>query len=101
MSAQPLDARLARLEGSYEQLDHRLGDLAMQMHAGFSQIEARLTTLDSKFDTKIDDLDHRVNTKIDDLDHRLSAKIDSWQWRVTALVVGTWIATIGTIVFRH
>ncbi len=33
MAADALEVRMARLEGSYEQLDKRLGDLAADLHA--------------------------------------------------------------------
>lgn len=71
MSAQPWEPRLARLEGSYEQIDRRLSDLASHMDARFAQVDARF------------------------------AQVDNGLWRLTALVVGTWATTILTILFHH
>lgn len=78
MTAQPWEQRIARLEGAYEQVDRRLG-----------AIDARLETLDRKFDAKIDGIR-------DELGRRL----DGMQWRMTSLIVGTWI-TVMLAIFLH
>ncbi|MGH7660481.1 MAG: hypothetical protein ACRENA_06155 [Vulcanimicrobiaceae bacterium] len=61
MSAQPLEIRMAHLEGAYEQISERLRG-----------IDGRLLALDQKMDS-------------------LARKIDGSQWRMVSLVVGTWI----------
>lgn len=57
MSAQPLDIRLSALEasvehlnGAYEQIDKRLGDLRTDMTGGFARIDQRFEALDRKID---------------------------------------------------
>jgi len=57
MSAQPLDIRLSALEasvehlnGAYEQIDKRLGDLRSDMNAGFARFDQRFDAQDRKAD---------------------------------------------------
>jgi hypothetical protein len=82
MSSEALDVRMARLEGVVDQLDRRLGDLGSSIDARFAQVDARFAQVDARFDA-------------------LDRKVDSSQWRMTALIVGTWIATMSTILIRH
>jgi hypothetical protein len=78
----PLEARMAHLEGAYEQTAQRL--------AGF---DLRFDALDRKIDGKIDALSAKVDGKID----ALSAKVDRhFTWTV-GLIFGTWAAAIATI----
>lgn len=74
MSAQPLEVRMAHLEGAYEQISERLRG-----------IEGRMTALDQKIDTRFDGLDKKLETS---------------QWRMVSLVVGTWI-TLMLAIFLH
>lgn len=53
----PLDVRMARLEGSYEQIDKRLdrvetnpARLEDKMEARFNQVESRFSQVDTKMD---------------------------------------------------
>jgi hypothetical protein len=75
MSAQPLEVRIARLEGAYEQIDKRLGDLTATVNGRFAQVDARLDGLDRK--------------------------VDGLQWRMTSLIIGTWITTILAVLLHH
>jgi hypothetical protein len=57
MSAQPLDIRLSALEasvehlnGAYEQIDKRLGDLRSEMNIGFARADQRFEAIDRKID---------------------------------------------------
>ena len=45
MAADALEVRMARLEGSYEQLDKRLGDLAADLHALRAEFRAEIQGL--------------------------------------------------------
>ena len=81
MSAQPLDIRMAHLEGAYEQISERLRG-----------VDGRLTALDQKIDSRFDSLDQKMGT--------LDRKIDTSQWRVVSLVIGTWI-TLMLAIFLH
>lgn len=75
MSAQPLDVRIASLEGSYHQVSDRLNSIDRRLDGFEQKVDARFSALDSK--------------------------IDGFQWRMTALIVGTWISVIATILFHH
>jgi hypothetical protein len=79
MSAQPLEVRMAHLEGAYEQIDKRLGDLTYSIESRFARVDARLDAL---------------NNKIDD-------RFGGLQWRMTSLIVGTWITTILAVLLHH
>ncbi len=56
MSAQALEVRMAHLEGGYEQINHRLGNveqrlgsLETRMDAGFARIDERFARADARF----------------------------------------------------
>lgn len=87
---------MARLEGSYEQIDRRLGDLAAHLEARFAQVDGRFAQVDARFaqvDGRFDQMDGRIGA--------LERKVDSVQWRLTALIVGTWATTMLTILFHR
>ena len=57
MSAQPIDLRLsalessmAHLDGAYEQIDKRLGDLRSDMTAGFLRVDQRFDSAGRKIE---------------------------------------------------
>lgn len=67
--------RLSRLEGAYEQVDQRLGDLTTsmeslreEMNTRLDGVDRRIDTMDVKFDGKFDslrrDIDNKINTLI-------------------------------------
>ena len=89
MSGQPLEVQMAHLEGGYEQLDKRLGDLASSIDSRFAQIDARFAQVDSRFG--------QVELRLDGLGRRL----DGFQWRMTSLIVVTWITTMLAILLKH
>lgn len=68
MSAQPLEARLAHVEGAFVQVGERL-----------NSIDRRLDTLEHTMESRFSQVDARFN------------------W-LTGMVLGTWITTILTIV---
>ena len=75
MSVQPWEPRLARLEGSFEQIDRRLGDLASSVDTRFAQVDTRLAALEKK--------------------------VDGLGWKLVTLIVGTWITTMLAVLFHH
>lgn len=75
MSAQPLDVRIASLEGSYQQVSDRLNSIDRRLDGFEQKVETRFSALDSK--------------------------LDGLQWRMTALIVGTWITVMASIFFHH
>ncbi len=96
MSAQPLEIRMAHLEGTYEQIDKRIGDLTTMINGRFAQVDSRFAQVDSRF--------AQVDSRFAQLDARFSGvdrKIDGLQWRMTSLIVGTWITTILAVILHH
>lgn len=69
MSAQPFETRLARLEGTYEQVDKRLDTI----HADVRDLR---TTMDLRFDSLDRKIDGNLRTMI------------SWMIAQTAVIVG-------------
>jgi hypothetical protein len=89
MSGQPLEVQMAHLEGGYEQLDKRLGDLASSIDSRFAQVDSRFAQMDSRFG--------QVELRLDGLGRRL----DGFQWRMTSLIVVTWVTTMLAILLKH
>ena len=48
--------RVSKLEGAYEQVDQRLGELSVQLNAMDSKFESKFNALDSKFESKFNTL---------------------------------------------
>jgi hypothetical protein len=77
-----MEIRLARLEGAYEQIDHRLADLRQEMVERFGTVEQRLSSLELRVDNGFVRIDQK------------------FMW-VLGIIVGTWITTILTILFHR
>jgi hypothetical protein len=84
-----MEIRLARLEGAYEQIDHRLADLRQEMVERFAAVDQRFVSVDQHFVA--------VEQRISSLELRMDQKFN---W-VLGLIVGTWITTILTILFHR
>jgi len=93
VSAQPIEPRLARLEGAYEQVRDRLNGIDHRLETMESKIDLRADRLDSK----IEGLARRFDTNVD----RLDAKIDKRSAQLIGLVLTTWATTIATILLHH
>ena len=74
----PLEVRMGRLEGAYEQITKRL-----------DSIDARLEHFDAKFDG--------IDGKFDGLRSELTT---NFRW-ITGMIFGTWVTTILTIFFHR
>ncbi len=74
MATEPIEVRMARLEGSYEQIDRRLGS--------------------------IDDRLGRLETKVDAVADRLDRKLDTLSGRIYTLLYGVIAAVLVPIVIR-
>ncbi len=71
MPVSPIEVRMARLEGAYEQVSQRL-----------SNIDSRLDGVDRKIDA-------------------LGAKIDqNFRWTI-GIVLTTWVTSMGASIFLH
>lgn len=96
MSAEPIEIRMAHLEGAYEQLVKRIAQLNSTMDSGFAQIDGRFAQVDGRF-AQLEGRLAQIDGRIDGL----GKKVDSVQWRMVSLIVVTWITTTLTIVFKH
>lgn len=67
-----VEACIAHLEGGFEQLDHRLGSLEADLRSGFIELHARIDRMDQR--------------------------IDRLTWRMTALIVGSWVTILTTVI---
>jgi hypothetical protein len=93
MSAQPLEIRIAHLEGTYEQIDKRLGDLTAMINGRLADVDGRFVQIDGRF--------AQVDARLDALNNKFDDRIGGLQWRMTSLIVGTWITTILAVLLRH
>ncbi|MGA8576461.1 MAG: hypothetical protein WB609_12365 [Candidatus Cybelea sp.] len=82
MRAQPLEIRIASLEGSYRQVSDRLNSIDRRLDGFEQKMEGRFNSIESRFAA--------TDSKIDDL-----------QWRMTALILGTWITVMLSIYLHH
>lgn len=83
MSANPLDLRISALEasvehlnGAYEQIDKRLGDLRSDVIAGFARVDQRFDAFDRKFET----IDRRFESNL--------RTLVGWMLGQTAVIIG-------------
>ena len=51
-----LPERVSKLEGAYEQVDQRLGELTISVESLRTEMNSRLDTMDSKFESKFNTL---------------------------------------------
>jgi tetrahydromethanopterin S-methyltransferase subunit G len=94
MSAQPSDVRLSALEasvehlnGAYEQIDKRLGDLRSDVNIGFGRVDRHFETIDRR----LDGLDRKVDGNL--------RTLVGWMLGQTAVVIGA-IANVA-LALRH
>ncbi len=93
MPVRPMEARMARLEGAYEQVSLRL----MNIDPRFDGVDRRFDALDRKIDLLRDALDAKTEQRFNALD----AKIDQrFMWTV-GIVLTSWVTTIAAIYLHH
>ena len=89
MSAQPIEVRLAHLEGAFLQVERRLDSLERSMDSRFSQIDSRLGQMESRFESRFNQMESRFGI----IDQRFN-------WLI-GIVVASWISTIVTVLFHR
>ncbi len=62
MSTNPVEIRLARLEGSYEQIDKRLGAIEGRLGNVEAKIDGLALRLDAKIDSNVSELRRELGT---------------------------------------
>lgn len=106
MYAHPLEPRIARLEGSFEQIDERLGASERSTSARFDHVDRRFDHVDRRFDQvdhRFEQMDNRfaqMDHRFAQMDHRFDQVDRRFTWLV-GLVVGTWGTSILGIIFHH
>ena len=119
MSAQPIETRMSHLEGAYDQLGQRINGMEAQRNSLDVKVDGVRDVLSDKIDgvrdalndkidgvrdalnDKIDGVREALGDKIDGVRDALNDKIDGLQWRMMALILGTWITTILTVLFHR
>ena len=88
MPIDPLESRMAHLEGAFEQVSGRLDGIDRRLDS----VDRRLDSMDRRLDS----MDHRLDGMFT-LYARLDSKIDQrFTWTV-GVVVSAWLTTIATI----
>lgn len=91
--ANPLEVRMARLEGSYEQINLRLSSLEAQT----AEIRGDLRGLRADIDTKFNTLDQKIDAKFDKLDRKIDARFNLIALLGGLLVVLQVLGAVGVI----
>lgn len=81
----PLEERVAKLEGIFEQIEKRLGFMEATLNQFRTEVSGKFQSFESKFDNKFD---------------KLTEKIDSVNARLTLLVLSTWVTVMLAILFK-
>ena len=59
MAVNPIEVRLAHLEGAYEQINHRLGAIEGRLSAIESRLESRFASIDTRFERLEDKMERQ------------------------------------------
>ena len=78
--------RMSKLEGAYEQVNERLGDMNGRIDAVNGRIDGT--------NVRIDQLRTDMDARIDSLGAQMNARFNS----ILVLMLGSWVTTIGVIV---
>jgi chromosome segregation ATPase len=100
MSAMALEARIANLEGTVEQIGQRLNSF----DARFNNVDHKIDVFEERLGNRIDSLDERLTNRIDRLDERLGGRIEQldrrFTWMMGLLVVAMLLPVIERFVLR-
>lgn len=92
MHAHPLEARIAHLEGAFDQVNIRLGSFEQQMASRFDQVDRRFDQVDRRIE--------QVDRRIDQVDRRIDQTNRRFDWGL-GILVSTWVMTMLAILFHH
>ena len=81
-----LEQRVSRLEGAYEQVDERLGDLASSMEL----LRTDMNGLRAEMNTRIAELGNRID--------QTNARIDQRFNNLYILMAGMWVTIMGALI---
>ena len=89
-----IEERIARLEGSFEQIERRLGILEQDVRSLRAEMLVRFDRLDTRFD-RLDSRIDRQDTHFDRLDTRID-RLVYWQLGLLGAVAASIVATLLT-----
>ncbi len=97
MSAQPLEIRMAHLEGAYEQISERLNGIDGRLTALDQKIDARFDAFERKMDARFGTVDLRFGT-VDLRFETIDRKIDIMGGRFMVAILGSNAAILAAII---
>jgi|SRR5918992_5470536 chromosome segregation ATPase len=83
-----IEERLARLEGSFEQIDRRLTTLEQDVRGLRADLNTRMDRLEERLDARTDRLEGQLNSRMDQLEGRLNSRMDRLESRMDRLFYG-------------
>ena len=92
MNPQPLEARLAHVEGAFVQVGERLNSIDRRLDTIEQIMQCRFAQVDARFD--------RLESRFDRLESRFTLVDQRFMWLI-GILFGTWITTILTVLFHH
>lgn len=84
----PVEERMARIEGSFEQIDHRLGTMEQDLRMFREETSASFATIIARLD--------QTNARLD----QTNARIDKVMYWMFGLVVALVLAVLGIVLTR-
>lgn len=96
MHAHPLEARIARVEGSFDQVNERLGSIERRLDAAEQRVAMRFDRLDRRLDSS----DQLNESRFDRIDRRFDGVERRFNW-LTGIMVGTWATTMLAILVHR
>ena len=85
-----MEERVSRLEGAYEQVDQRLGDLTQAVARVDAKVDALRADMDARFDTARQDSDAKFEGLRRTVESRFNALV--------VLMAATWTSVVAGIV---
>ncbi|MDE2670046.1 MAG: hypothetical protein OXI51_10375 [Chloroflexota bacterium] len=95
------EERLSRLEGTYEQVDQRLGDLALALNSLREEMNQGHAALRQEMRGEIGSLRQDMTSQLSDLRTDTNSRFNVMNSRFnTLLVIGAsaWVTTVGLII---
>ncbi len=96
MATEALEVRMARLEGSYEQLDKRLGDLAADLHALRAEFRTEMQAIREELRSEIRGLRGEIQGVREELRGEIQG-VRGEMGRLFYWLMGTFLTTLVAI----
>ena len=96
MTSQPLELKIASLDGSYHQISDRLNSIDRRLEGidvRFQHIDARFDHVNARFD--------QIDARFQQTDAKIDSRADALQWRMTSLILVTWVTLMVAMLFHH